>query len=130
MPIPKEVFDKAGFGKRLKVLRKERGLSQEELAWKMTESGHSITRGAIGQFEVGINAPRPQTVEALALVLGCRRSDLFPDDLKETTIADVGNWLSLLPEADRLFAHDMVKALYQKHLAAKKNPAFDGLSQR
>lgn len=52
------------FSERLKYLREEQGLTQKELALKMNESGHQITRHMISCFERCYSEPRASQIEA------------------------------------------------------------------
>jgi transcriptional regulator with XRE-family HTH domain len=60
------------FGKALKKLREERGISQEELAY---ESGYHRTY--ISQLERGQKSPSIQTIFQLARALDINPSDLI-----------------------------------------------------
>ena len=51
-------------------LRQERGLSQEDLAFRMRDQGAGATSGAVGQIERGVIRPKRETIEALAAALG------------------------------------------------------------
>lgn len=64
----------AKFGQRIKTLRKERGLSQEELA---ELSG--LDRTYISGIERGLRNVALRNIEALAQALGVSMSDLFED---------------------------------------------------
>ena len=59
------------FGMALRDLRKERGLSQEDLAF---ESGYHPTY--IGQLERGKKSPSLRTIVSLAIVLDVQPSEL------------------------------------------------------
>ena len=52
------------FPERLREIRLEKGLDQADLAEKI-----SVTRGAIGQFEQGLNLPSADTLSRLAQAL-------------------------------------------------------------
>lgn len=60
------------FGKRLKTLRRQAGLTQEELA-EATE----ISVDFISLVERGINSPSFDNLEKLAKILGVSVRDLF-----------------------------------------------------
>jgi transcriptional regulator with XRE-family HTH domain len=66
------------FGGRLRQLREERGLSQQDLA----NSVGVESDGTIRRWETGKRWPGPDTIEKLAKALGVRARDLFtfPDD--------------------------------------------------
>ncbi len=63
----------AEFGNRIAHYRKLKGLSQSEMA-KML----GITQSHLSRWESGSVAPNTANVLALAKVLGCQVSDLFP----------------------------------------------------
>lgn len=52
------------FSERLKMLRKERGWSQEDLATKM-----EVSPGSVGNWEMGPYEPHPKTLKKLAGLL-------------------------------------------------------------
>lgn len=66
---PKNIADrdpkKVAFGKRVRTLREQKGLTQAELA-----SMVGVTENAITQYESGRASPRPYRIEALAQMLG------------------------------------------------------------
>ncbi len=57
-------FDTSGFGRKIKKLRKAKGLSQEELAERIDR-----TVDTVSNIERGVSAPRLETVYDLAAVL-------------------------------------------------------------
>lgn len=72
MSVPDELIPEI-FGKHLKTLREESGLTQEALAEAI---GVKDAR-TIRYWEAGINAPKFSNLVALAKVLGVRMRDLF-----------------------------------------------------
>lgn len=64
-------------GQRVRELRKERGLTQAELA---DRAGLSDKR-VISQMELGNHTPSAFSIEKLARALGVEAGDLFPKDL-------------------------------------------------
>lgn len=62
------------FGRRLRAIRLQRGLSQEKLA---AEAG--LARNFISMVETGQRNVTISTVSKLALALKCRMADLMPD---------------------------------------------------
>ena len=64
-------FQRQLFGERLRALRKNAGLTQQQLAEK---SG--FTASVIARYEAGGSLPRPQALEKLAAALGVPVSDL------------------------------------------------------
>jgi len=69
------------FGKRITQLRKDRGLSQDKLAW-----GGDMARSFIGEVERGLRNPTLTNICKLADALGVKKSELFiliDDDEKQ-----------------------------------------------
>jgi transcriptional regulator with XRE-family HTH domain len=58
--------------RNLRVLRKQKGLSQEELAFQA-----GINRNYVGQIEREEKSPTVDVVEKLALAIGAKPADLF-----------------------------------------------------
>ncbi len=52
-------------GARIRAARDKMGYSQDELAHLL-----SVTKGAVGQWEIGAGTPKPQKFEQIAEVLG------------------------------------------------------------
>ena len=71
MPIEEKELHKR-FGKKLAEIRKQKNLSQEELAW---EAG--VGDNQIGRIERGENSPSLSTVFKIAKALGIAPKDLF-----------------------------------------------------
>lgn len=75
------------FQDKLKSLRKEKDLSQEELAKKL-----NVSRSVVAKWETGIRLPKGELLESLAEVLGVNSEDLFDDKpsqeviVKKTTV--------------------------------------------
>ena len=65
MMLPVEVH-KMEFHQKLKLLREQRGLTQEELAEQL-----DITRQSVSKWELGINEPDLPTIRALCKILDC-----------------------------------------------------------
>lgn len=61
-------------GNRVKKLRRERNLTQEELAEKVR-----VTGSYIGFIEQGLRHPSLETADKIARVLGVKLSELFED---------------------------------------------------
>jgi transcriptional regulator with XRE-family HTH domain len=60
------------FGRTLSRIRKDRGLSQEELAFRA-----DLHRTYISQLERGLKSPSLDTIERIAKVLQLRASELI-----------------------------------------------------
>jgi transcriptional regulator with XRE-family HTH domain len=63
------------FARRLKILRRQKGMRQEDLA---SASGLSVN--FIRAVEQGVNAPSFESIEAIAGVLGVKIRELFDFD--------------------------------------------------
>lgn len=59
---------------KIKSLREEKGLTQEQLAQKL-----NLDRSTIAKWETGEAMPRADKLPVLAEVLGCSISDLFKE---------------------------------------------------
>lgn len=64
-------------GERLAELRKDRGLTQEQLAAKLQVLGCDLTRSAIAKVEVGQRRLYPEEIKALKDALHVTYDDLF-----------------------------------------------------
>ncbi len=65
--------------RNLRVLRKQKGLSQEELAFQA-----GINRNYVGQIEREEKSPTVDMVEKLAAALGVKPEELFFQQAKRT----------------------------------------------
>ena len=61
-------------GKKIKTLRKNKHLSQEELAYKM-----KVSQSTIAKWENGTQSPRSKNIEILTEILETTFSELFND---------------------------------------------------
>ncbi|WP_296402254.1 aminotransferase class I/II-fold pyridoxal phosphate-dependent enzyme [Psychrobacter sp.] len=77
-------------GERLSKLRKAKGLTAEQLAAEMTKSGSKVSRGAISNWERGINGIVSSKLPALATLLGCSEGYLLRGELSETSSLNSG----------------------------------------
>lgn len=68
-------------GKRLTQLRKAKGLTAEQLAVLMTKSGSKVSRGAISNWERGINGIVSSKLPTLAKILDCTEGYLLRGEL-------------------------------------------------
>jgi alanine-synthesizing transaminase len=68
-------------GKRLNKLRKAKGLTAEQLATAMTEAGAKASRGAISNWERGINGIVSSKLPTLARILDCSEGFLLRGEL-------------------------------------------------
>ena len=58
-------LNKAEIGKKIKILRKTRGLTQEQLADKL-----NVKRATISNYEIGRRSPHIKELEAISEALG------------------------------------------------------------
>lgn len=58
-------MEKAEIGKKIKILRKTRGLTQEQLAEKL-----NVKRATISNYEIGRRSPHIKELEAISEALG------------------------------------------------------------
>lgn len=77
------------FHDRLKKYRKERGLTQEELADKL-----HVSRSAVAKWENGLGLPSSESLEDLAAFFGTTQEELLADRETETIIVEKNSKLS------------------------------------
>ena len=64
-------------GARIRVLRKQRGLTQEQLAARCGVHGWDISRGTLAKIEAGIRCLSDKEIWALATALNVKVDELF-----------------------------------------------------
>lgn len=109
------------FSKRIKILRKKKGWSQEQLGRKL-----NITQGAISQWENGITMPSAEQLLSLSLLFNCSISNLLgkTDDCIDDDMLDIVNEL---PD-ELLEKHGNVLDAQREYEAQKKEAVpLDGL---
>ena len=74
-------MNKIDFGKKISTLRKEKGLTQKELANKLCVSDKTVSK-----WETGINYPDITLLENLSDILGCEISSFFENSENEEII--------------------------------------------
>lgn len=84
MNLPQET-DFIGQGERLSQLRKAKGLTAQQLADAMTKAGAKVSRGAISNWERGINGIVSSKLPTLAHILGCTEGYLLRGDMPNPT---------------------------------------------
>ncbi|WP_329958678.1 aminotransferase class I/II-fold pyridoxal phosphate-dependent enzyme [Psychrobacter sp. I-STPA10] len=72
-------------GKRLAALRHAQGLTAEQLAEQMTKAGAKVSRGAISNWERGINGIVSSKLPTLAKILHCSEGYLLRGDAPNTS---------------------------------------------
>lgn len=70
-------------GRRLSLLRKQKGLTAAQLAAAMTEAGAKVSRGAISNWERGINGIVSSKLPTLARILDCSEGYLLRGERTE-----------------------------------------------
>ena len=70
---------------RLVQLRRDKGLTAEQLAQAMTNAGAKVSRGAISNWERGINGIVSSKLPTLAHILGCTEGYLLRGDSAHKT---------------------------------------------
>jgi transcriptional regulator with XRE-family HTH domain len=66
-------------GSALRLRRERAGLTQQALADKCAEIGHSTSRGNVAKLETTNNRPSPPLLVALTQALGCEVDDLLDE---------------------------------------------------
>ena len=66
-------------GQKIRTLRKEAGLSQEQLAAQLQVRGCDITRSALAKIEVGQRHIYPDEIKLLHLILQVSYEEFFID---------------------------------------------------
>lgn len=84
--------DKLAQAERLVQLRRDKGMTAEQLAQAMTQAGAKVSRGAISNWERGTNGIVSSKLPTLARILGCSegyllRGDIINDDSHKTVDA-------------------------------------------
>ncbi len=78
----KDNKDNLAQAERLSQLRRDKGLTAEQLAQAMTEAGAKVSRGAISNWERGTNGIVSSKLPTLARILGCSEGYLLRGDIK------------------------------------------------
>lgn len=64
-------------GRNVSVIRRSKGLTQEQLSAKLQIIGCDITRSALAKIEVGQRHLYPDELKALKIALGIHYDELF-----------------------------------------------------
>lgn len=78
--------DKLAQAQRLVQLRRNKGLTAEQLAQAMTKAGAKVSRGAISNWERGTNGILSSKLPTLARILGCSEGYLLRGALNADSI--------------------------------------------
>ena len=81
--------DKSAQAERLVQLRRDKGLTAEQLAQAMTKAGAKVSRGAISNWERGTNGIVSSKLPTLARLLGCSEGYLLRGDIKTDNDAPI-----------------------------------------
>lgn len=65
------------FGNNIRKIRKERGMTQEQLSARLQVNGCDITRSALAKIEVGQRHLYPDEIKLLKEILDVSYDDLF-----------------------------------------------------
>jgi len=71
-----ELFEKS-FGNNIRRLRKQRGLTQEQLTAQLQTCGCDITRSALAKIEVGQRHLYPDEIKLIKELLDVSFNDMF-----------------------------------------------------
>ncbi|AAZ18576.1 aminotransferase [Psychrobacter arcticus 273-4] len=74
---------------RLVQLRRDKGMTAEQLAQAMTAAGAKVSRGAISNWERGTNGIVSSKLPTLARILGCSEGYLLRGELESDSKSDV-----------------------------------------
>lgn len=88
MTIDKDMLAQA---ERLVQLRRDKGMTAEQLAAAMTEAGAKVSRGAISNWERGTNGIVSSKIPTLARILGCSEGYLLRGDHHELPSTHASN---------------------------------------
>ena len=80
--------NKSTQAERLVQLRRDKGLTAEQLAQAMTAAGAKVSRGAISNWERGTNGIVSSKLPTLAHILGCSEGYLLRGELKNDSNKD------------------------------------------
>ncbi|WP_169392839.1 MULTISPECIES: aminotransferase class I/II-fold pyridoxal phosphate-dependent enzyme [Psychrobacter] len=72
-------------GERLSQLRRDQGMTAQQLAQAMTKAGAKVSRGAISNWERGTNGIVSSKLPTLARILGCSEGYLLRGDNQVTS---------------------------------------------
>ena len=65
------------FGEHIRILRNQKGLSQEQLAAKLQLAGHDMSRSTLAKIESGMRHVYLEDLNALKQVLGVSFDELL-----------------------------------------------------
>lgn len=97
--------DKLAQAERLIQLRRDKGLTAEQLAQAMTKAGAKVSRGAISNWERGTNGIVSSKLPILARILGCSEGYLLRGDIKDNGVGEAiidDNTITILKDTDAM----------------------------
>ena len=98
---------------RLVQLRRDKGMTAEQLAQAMTAAGEKVSRGAISNWERGTNGIVSSKLPTLARILGCSEGYLLRGDLQSDINNDVDS--SNLMQSNNKNSEDAASSSTQAH---------------
>ena len=98
---------------RLVQLRRDKGMTAEQLAQAMTAAGEKVSRGAISNWERGTNGIVSSKLPTLARILGCSEGYLLRGDLQSDINNDVDS--SNLMQSNNKKIEDPASSSTQAH---------------
>ncbi len=98
---------------RLVQLRRDKGMTAEQLAQAMTAAGEKVSRGAISNWERGTNGIVSSKLPTLARILGCSEGYLLRGDLQSDINNDVDS--SNLMQSNNKKIEDAASSRTQAH---------------
>ena len=85
---------------RLVQLRRDKGMTAEQLAQAMTAAGAKVSRGAISNWERGTNGIVSSKLPTLARILGCSEGYLLRGELQSAANSDIDIDSNIASNAD------------------------------
>ena len=85
---------------RLVQLRRDKGMTAEQLAQAMTTAGAKVSRGAISNWERGTNGIVSSKLPTLARILGCSEGYLLRGELQNAANSDIDIDSNIASNAD------------------------------
>lgn len=104
-------------GEKIKAARKERGLSQKEVAERA-----GMTAQQLGRYEKSKFIPRLQTLVRIAVAIGCTLYEITGDDSKYSTMEYL-HYIKENPEGQIFYKH--LKEIEQKEFESFSLPDDD-----
>ncbi|CAN6960110.1 MULTISPECIES: aminotransferase class I/II-fold pyridoxal phosphate-dependent enzyme [unclassified Psychrobacter] len=94
---------------RLVQLRRDKGLTAEQLSQAMTAAGAKVSRGAISNWERGTNGIVSSKLPTLARILGCSEGYLLRGELPHETATEADSPNRVHTKDERLDVRDNVQ---------------------